>query len=398
MSAYAGILGVKKDATAIEVRRAFMVLAKVHHPDKSSDPDAAAKFRRIHEAYEALLRTCPKSAPASTRDPSSASGTKPTIPTCTDCGRPSPDGRFGVGITQELWFCGSCFHFEEKLNKESEDWFSQVRTELLARKKGKGKGKGKGKMGGKWSWREEVEAEAISKAAGDGEGESENEAPQPVVERPRELTREEKRQLAAERKRKLTDQNELAKRIMLMRRVEAAAAQEPGSPVGSPATGSSAKPAEASPPAAEAATDDPGMIWLHSGAAGLAKAGWAHHESKSRPGSFYFFRAAKEESIPEATDAIAEELVRIWGESGAEGFAERGWERRESRRVPGAYYFFHPESGRSVVAPAPASPAPATPPSLRLPDGWERVESRSRPGSFYYYNAQTGATQMDRPG
>jgi len=164
-----------------------------------------------------------------------------------------------------------------------------------------------------------------------------------------------------------------------------------------PAEGSSAGPKEAAKTARrQEDSDDPSLLWVHSGTAGLAKAGWRHLESKSNPGHWYFFRASTGSSVPEATEAIARALEEVWGEGGSAGLADRGWERKQSRTVPGAHYFFHPESGRTVTVPEPR-PAPSTPPGLGLPDGWERRESRSNPGNFYYYNLQTGQTQMEKP-
>ncbi len=47
-------LGVARDASTSEIRKAYRALARKHHPDVSSDPDAAARFAAIAEAYEVL--------------------------------------------------------------------------------------------------------------------------------------------------------------------------------------------------------------------------------------------------------------------------------------------------------------------------------------------------------
>eukprot|EP00304_Pavlova_gyrans_P000811 CAMPEP_0206048130 /NCGR_PEP_ID=MMETSP1466-20131121/23257_1 /ASSEMBLY_ACC=CAM_ASM_001126 /TAXON_ID=44452 /ORGANISM="Pavlova gyrans, Strain CCMP608" /LENGTH=208 /DNA_ID=CAMNT_0053423165 /DNA_START=10 /DNA_END=633 /DNA_ORIENTATION=+ len=47
-------LGVDRSASADDVKRAYRVLALRCHPDKTSDPDATAKFQRISEAYAVL--------------------------------------------------------------------------------------------------------------------------------------------------------------------------------------------------------------------------------------------------------------------------------------------------------------------------------------------------------
>ena len=52
---YYQILGVAKDATQAEVKKAFRKLARVHHPDVAADKASAeAKFKEINEAYEVL--------------------------------------------------------------------------------------------------------------------------------------------------------------------------------------------------------------------------------------------------------------------------------------------------------------------------------------------------------
>jgi molecular chaperone DnaJ len=48
---YYDILGVKKDASADEVKKAFRRLARKHHPDAGGDEE---KFKEINEAYEVL--------------------------------------------------------------------------------------------------------------------------------------------------------------------------------------------------------------------------------------------------------------------------------------------------------------------------------------------------------
>ena len=48
------VLGVKADATPDEIRRAYRRLSKTHHPDVSGDPDSAARFREVNEAYRVL--------------------------------------------------------------------------------------------------------------------------------------------------------------------------------------------------------------------------------------------------------------------------------------------------------------------------------------------------------
>ena len=48
-------LGVKKNATAAEIKKRFYELAKKHHPDAAnSKPSDAEKFKQITDAYDVL--------------------------------------------------------------------------------------------------------------------------------------------------------------------------------------------------------------------------------------------------------------------------------------------------------------------------------------------------------
>lgn len=51
---YYQILGVKRDVTQDEIKRAYRKLARKYHPDVSKEADAEARFKEIGEAYEAL--------------------------------------------------------------------------------------------------------------------------------------------------------------------------------------------------------------------------------------------------------------------------------------------------------------------------------------------------------
>src|SRR5271157_4438408 len=49
------VLGVRKDAAAEDIKKAYRKLAARHHPDKNpGDKAAEEKFKELGEAYEAL--------------------------------------------------------------------------------------------------------------------------------------------------------------------------------------------------------------------------------------------------------------------------------------------------------------------------------------------------------
>ena len=51
---YYETLGVSRDASEEEVRRAFRRLALEYHPDRNNDESAEEQFKEINEAYQVL--------------------------------------------------------------------------------------------------------------------------------------------------------------------------------------------------------------------------------------------------------------------------------------------------------------------------------------------------------
>ncbi|MCW5954198.1 MAG: J domain-containing protein, partial [Propionibacteriaceae bacterium] len=51
---YYQVLGVPRDASAEQIKKAYRRLAMKYHPDVADSPGAAEKFKEIGEAYEVL--------------------------------------------------------------------------------------------------------------------------------------------------------------------------------------------------------------------------------------------------------------------------------------------------------------------------------------------------------
>ena len=54
---YYKILGVKKEASEQDIKRAYRTLARKYHPDVSKESNAEVKFKEVGEAYEVLKDT-----------------------------------------------------------------------------------------------------------------------------------------------------------------------------------------------------------------------------------------------------------------------------------------------------------------------------------------------------
>ena len=51
---YYSVLGVARNASEEEIRRAFRRKAMEYHPDRNKNADAEEKFKEINEAYQVL--------------------------------------------------------------------------------------------------------------------------------------------------------------------------------------------------------------------------------------------------------------------------------------------------------------------------------------------------------
>jgi molecular chaperone DnaJ len=58
---YYEVLGIDKNATETEIKKAYRKLSMKYHPDKNKDHDATDKFKEIQEAYDVLSDTTKRS-------------------------------------------------------------------------------------------------------------------------------------------------------------------------------------------------------------------------------------------------------------------------------------------------------------------------------------------------
>lgn len=49
---YYEVLGLSRNASAKDIKKAYYELAKKYHPDTNKDPDSSKKFQDCAEAYE----------------------------------------------------------------------------------------------------------------------------------------------------------------------------------------------------------------------------------------------------------------------------------------------------------------------------------------------------------
>ena len=63
---YYKILGLARDASTDDIKKAYRRLARKYHPDVSKEPRAEEKFKELGEAYE-TLKDAEKRAAKTTR-------------------------------------------------------------------------------------------------------------------------------------------------------------------------------------------------------------------------------------------------------------------------------------------------------------------------------------------
>jgi DnaJ domain len=105
---YYQILGVDPDATMAQIKKAYRTLARQHHPDANpGDPDAAARFRQIADAYDTLSDPTRRDAYDRTRPTATATLVGSTL---AEPGPHGPAASHIVQLLEEIWLFIRCHH------------------------------------------------------------------------------------------------------------------------------------------------------------------------------------------------------------------------------------------------------------------------------------------------
>jgi molecular chaperone DnaJ len=95
---YYGILGVRRDASAEEIKRAYRKKARELHPDVNPDPGDQHKFKEVSAAYEVLSDPKKRQVVDLGGDPLASGGAGP--------GMGDPFAGFGLGDIMDAFFGG----------------------------------------------------------------------------------------------------------------------------------------------------------------------------------------------------------------------------------------------------------------------------------------------------
>jgi molecular chaperone DnaJ len=95
---YYRMLGVRQDASADEIKRAYRKKARELHPDVNPDPEAQQKFKEVSAAYEVLSDPKKRQVVDLGGDPLASSGVGP--------GTGDPFAGFGLGDIMDAFFGG----------------------------------------------------------------------------------------------------------------------------------------------------------------------------------------------------------------------------------------------------------------------------------------------------